>query len=216
MKNNTSQSLVDAFLQGDKKAFNQLVKLHQEYCLYKAQKIVRDPELAKDLVQESFIQAYKHITSLRNRSNFKSWMGGIVRNVCHNFIRRNKNKTTPLEGHLEDRAIEECEYTPAEHERFQHQINKAIDNLPLHQKQIIQDFYYQNLSVREIAKLRDLTESNVKIKLYRARKRLRDLMGGNAYAYARNINLAFTYDPNYLIKLVKRSACYGKVEAVMI
>ncbi len=209
MKNMSSQSLIDAFMKGDKKAFSQLVKEHQTYCLYKAQKIVRDPELAKDLVQESFIQAYNNLDKLRDRNAFKGWMSGIVRNVCNNFLRRNKHYTSPIEDHQLEQIDEENGYSKVEHQDYQQQITEALDTLPKQQRQLIDDFYYHDLSVREIARLRHLSESNVKIRLFRARKQLRKLMGATAFVYARNINHAFTYDPDYLIQLLEPYSCYS-------
>ncbi|NJK96413.1 MAG: RNA polymerase sigma factor, partial [Bacteroidales bacterium] len=86
MKPETTIKLIDKILNGDKQAYSQLFNRNYAYCLKKAVGIVNDSQVAKDLVQESFLQAYFNLAILSDKSAFKPWLGGIVNNVCHNYL----------------------------------------------------------------------------------------------------------------------------------
>ncbi|QHT65502.1 hypothetical protein GXP67_01860 [Rhodocytophaga rosea] len=90
MKSNQEIELIDKVLKGDKKAFNILVDKYYKYCLDKASRIMGDREVAKDLVQNGIIQAYVSLGNLKDKTSFKFWLGGIVTNICKNYIRDNK------------------------------------------------------------------------------------------------------------------------------
>jgi RNA polymerase sigma-70 factor (ECF subfamily) len=84
--------LIERALNGDKKAFTILAEKHYAYCYNKAYKFINDAEVAKDLVQNSLIEAYFCLSNLKNKNSFKSWLGGIINNICKNHLRDNNKK----------------------------------------------------------------------------------------------------------------------------
>jgi len=76
--------------EGDKEAFMKLVGLYQQKVFVLAYSMVREREDALDLVQETFLRLYEKINSYRPGENFSAWLMKIARNICIDFIRRQK------------------------------------------------------------------------------------------------------------------------------
>ena len=75
---------------GDKTAFSHLIKRHRTLALRVAQKMMSRNDIAQELVQEAFLQAYLSLDRLQDDSKFQSWLCGIVINVCRSYIRHQK------------------------------------------------------------------------------------------------------------------------------
>ncbi len=199
---NNSATLVNRFLEGDKTAFDQLIANHYGYCLAKATYIVKDQELAKDLTQDALIQAFTNIEKLKDTSAFKAWLGGIVRNVCNSYLRSNKIYTKTLDDepqHLSDNGHSEEE---EQRTSLQYRLQSAINKLKNNQKEVVNAFYFEGKTIEEIATLKDINISTVKVRLFRARKQLRtlmnitnccsagdNLMNGHVYVWHKNSHL---------------------------
>ncbi len=170
--------LVKDFIEGNQFAFEQLVNSSYNYCLERAKSLVKDEELAKDLLQEALIQAFVNIEKLKNKAAFRSWLAGIVRNVCLNHLRSNSNYFIPIEEINESLFLGENEVDEGEEELKEH-LRRAIDRLNEDNRQLIKDFYYNGKSIKEISRLKDISISTVKVRLFRARKQLEKLFVQN-------------------------------------
>ena len=190
---------------GNKKAFNQLVKEYYAICVHKATAYTKDENAAKDLVQEALVQAYLSIGKLADSSKFKAWLMGILRNVCNNHHRRKKK---PLLN-LPDELFEIPEETIAveESESVRERVREAVEQLSHKNKEVIEAFYFDNLSIDEIARHFDLSVSATKVRLHRARKALKytlteGLSVNTAMENTAQMSLQINYfHPNYLHEL---------------
>src|SRR5947209_19507049 len=146
-----------------------------------AQGMVRQEEVARELVQEAWLAAYLSLHQLRDEECFKSWLYSIVLNVCRSYVRDQKGTTLSLEVMLggvryDTVALSDASIDPQEiveaHELRQRML-RAVDALSPKERAVTLLFYCEQLSVREIATLLEISEAAVKSRLFQSRKRLR-------------------------------------------
>lgn len=172
----TDAALVEQTLNGDKEAFGALVERyrHQVYAL--AYHHVRDFESAKDLAQESFVQAYLKLSQLREPVKFVAWLRTLTTNVCRQWLRRHEIETVPLDD--EDNT----QYVPTGRDNTQEQaelsvlVRRTIDALPERQRLTVTMFYIDGLSYQDIAEFMGESVNAVESRLHRARAQLKERM----------------------------------------
>src|SRR6218665_2018466 len=137
--NRNETKLLERALNGDKSAFNVLIASYHSYCLNKAKRIVRDYDVAEDMVQIAFIEAYFCLGNLKDTSSFKFWLGGIVTNTCKNQLRLNKRQHLSLQAYYT--TLHNSELT--NDEKVIHVVLTAIKQLNKADTDIIESFYYE-------------------------------------------------------------------------
>ncbi len=100
MQEQTDRELVILARAGDKEAFGELLGRYQPMALRIAHGMVRQEEVARELVQEAWLAAYLSLHQLRDEERFKSWLYSIVLNVCRSYVRDQKGTTLSLEALL--------------------------------------------------------------------------------------------------------------------
>lgn len=165
---------------GHREAFGQLVERYRRLAHTVAMGMVANEELARDLVQEAMLQAYLSLHHLRDASRFRSWLFGIVLNVCRSFIRTCRT-TSPLEATAGDLHFEALPFSTAdpdpqevtEERELQRTVTEAVAGLSPEDRTVTLLFYYEQFSLREIAALLGVSVVAAKVRLHRARKRLK-------------------------------------------
>ena len=179
MQTINDHQLIESTLQGNTQAFSVLVERYQNFVFTIALRILRNREEAEEVSQDSFIKAFEALASFRGDSKFSSWLYRIVYHKSLDRIKKNnKYRTLELFEELTDFETEEIEnalHYLQLNER-NNLVKKAIDQLPEVESAIISFFYFEELSIQEIAKITTLTEDNVKVKLFRTRKKLFTLL----------------------------------------
>jgi RNA polymerase sigma-70 factor (ECF subfamily) len=144
-----------------------------------ALKIVKIPEDAEEIAHDAFVKAYQSLGSFKRESKFSTWLYRIVFNECVSRLRKKKLETISIdEPRFNYLEIEET-YSFLKELNDQEQkieILKAVDSLPDDERSLITLFYLQECNIKEIVEITAYSESNVKIKLFRARKRLFEKM----------------------------------------
>ncbi len=169
---------------GDKEAFGQLADRYQRMAERISTRLVADEDIAKELAQESMLQAYLSLVNLRADARFQSWLYGIVLNVCKSHIRSRSRAPLSLEsltGGLRFEAVPFGGIEPDPHEIAEAQelhrlVLRAIDTLSTKMRAATLLFYYEQLSVREIAATLNVSVVAVKGRLHAARRKLRELL----------------------------------------
>lgn len=132
---------------------------------------LKDYHLAEDIVQETFIQVYSHYDGFRQQSSVKTWIIQIAINLCKNQMR---TKWFSM-GRTDEFPVLSC--TENYDGILQHeQLITEIGRLKPDYREVILLFYYQELTVREIARLLGKKESTVKQRLKRARTQLKQVL----------------------------------------
>lgn len=168
---------------GDDDAFTELVELFGNRIYNLALRILRKSDDAADVVQETFIKVYEKIQTFDGRSNFFTWLYRIATNEALMKLRKEK-RTVLSDRELEryyDRPnsaeIQEWQSVPLQkmltHE-FRVHLDRAVDSLPEIYRSVFVLRDLENASTRETSKILGITETNVKVRLKRARMYLRE------------------------------------------
>jgi RNA polymerase sigma factor (sigma-70 family) len=177
----TDAQLVALARAGDKTAFGCLIDRYQAMARRIALGMLADETLAKDLSQEAVLQAYLSLKQLRNEHRFKSWFYGIVLNVCRSYIRDQKINFFSWEAMLGGVYRDEVDLAGAEpnpqeliEARELHQrVLAAVEALSPKNRAATILFYYETLSLQEIAALLNISVIAVKGRLHKSRQQLK-------------------------------------------
>lgn len=132
---------------------------------------LRDYQLAEDVAQETFIRVYQHYGRFRNQSSVQTWILKIAINLCKNQMR------THWWRYRSEKELLEVDTTGYYDGLVDRQtVLSEIGKLPIKYKEVILLYYYQQLTILEIAGLLNEKESTVKSRLVRARKKLKTKM----------------------------------------
>lgn len=158
MKRINDSALINAYRNGDESAFAELVNAHKDKLFTNIYMIVKDPDIAQDILQDTFIKAVNTIQSGRynDEGKFFPWISRIAHNMAIDHFRKQKRYPTTLmdegfnvldtaefaEGSFEDRKIEEETHT---------QIRELIQTLPDAQREVLVMRHYMEMSFQEIA-----------------------------------------------------------------
>ncbi|MBR8833277.1 MAG: sigma-70 family RNA polymerase sigma factor [Stigonema ocellatum SAG 48.90 = DSM 106950] len=182
MSEQSDPELIFLARQGDKAAFGRLVLRYQPMAQRIAERMLGNEDLASDLVQDAMLQAYLSLEKLHQPKRFKSWLYGIVLNICRNELRRRKVIVFSLEAMVGDLAdalllIDENSPAPeqvAEHKELRTALLEAIDTLSHNNRQATLLFYHEQLSLQEVAVRLNISVGAVKGRLHKARHQLRE------------------------------------------
>jgi RNA polymerase sigma-70 factor (ECF subfamily) len=178
--------LVERARRGDFDAFERLVSLHEDRVYSVAMSILRDPTDAEDVAQTTFLKALENVEDFRGDAAFGSWVRRIAANTAVSLLRsRRADRLVPLDGRApgESTALPRPEYIARWRENprdllarrdVRRVLRQAIDELPEHYRLVFTLRDIDGLSVRDTARALDITESNVKVRLMRARLKLRE------------------------------------------
>ena len=166
---------VERVLAGDTAAFALLLKKHQSMAFTLALKITKSREDAEEVTQDAFLKAYRSLGTYQQKARFSTWLYRIVYTTALNHIKKKKLATVPVDDpYLDHENLSEHQnqldaLTAAEQKLY---LNKALERLPGDDSFILTLYYLEESPVADICHITGLTDSNVKIKLFRARKRL--------------------------------------------
>ena len=154
--------------------FEQLVYQHQGRILRLCYLYLHDEDQARDAVQETFFRAYRHWDRFRGDSSAKTWLTRIAINVCRDlrktaWFRHVDRRITPED--LPDAVVP---FTPRDEELI-----LQVMALRKKQREVILLYYYQNMTVTEIAQILGISQSSVSGRLDQARKQLRSTLEGS-------------------------------------
>jgi len=180
----SDKSLVEKALSGDRDAFGQLVDRYQGPIYGLVYHYIGKYGEAEDLAQEAFLEAYRNLSSLKERDKFCAWLRGITSRVCMNWLRK-EEKRLQRTATREDETATEISYEAImsarlsiDRELAQHEIrdavNDAITSMPEKYQLPVILRYLQELSYEEIGHFMELPKSTVRGILYRANKILRE------------------------------------------
>ena len=172
--------IIRSVLRGNVNDFEKLVTAYEKNVYNIALRMVGDPDDAADMTQETFIKAYRALSSFRGDSKFSSWLYRIASNVCLDFLRsRSRHPQVSLSTVDEDdRAtfeLPDMRQNPEEQlmkKLGMEAVRRGLDSLPEEQRQILLLREIQGFSYEEIAGALNLESGTVKSRIFRARKRL--------------------------------------------
>ena len=182
------EALMLRYQQGDRAAFAALVRRHQSPLFNFALRQVRTPELAQDIVQETFVRVVQKATDFKHEARFTTWVYTITRNLCIDHLRKGALRKHPSldesrgeegegptlgEQTADPRASVEREATGTE---LKARILRAVDKLPDDQREVFLMREVSNLPFKEIADITGVPENTVKSRMRYALERLQEAL----------------------------------------
>jgi RNA polymerase sigma factor (sigma-70 family) len=165
------QKLIAKILAGDIGAYRYLVDKYKKMVYSITQRILKNNEDAEDVAQESFLKVYQKLNSFEGNAKYSTWLYTITYRLCLNKLKSGR-KYQEIDDSFYDKIVENtsnADVILSEREQKIY-IKNAIDKLPEMDALLIMLYYYDDNSIGEIEKITELSASNIKIKLFRARK----------------------------------------------
>lgn len=183
MENNEA-NLIQQAQKGDARAFEKLVKNHEQKIYNLLLRMTSNPTETADLFQETFLSAWKNIQRFRSDSNFSTWLYRIAINAVLMKRRKKRLATVPMDAPLKTEELElkrefaedwsKSPHATLENKELREKMDRAIERLPEKYKAVLVLSDIQGLSHKEIRKVLGISLPSVKTRLHRARFFLRN------------------------------------------
>ncbi len=168
-------------LSGDAEAFEPLMLAYEKNVYALALRTLSNAQDAEDVTQETFLKAYRSLSSFRGDSKFSVWLYRIASNLCLDLLRQRKRRPEQSltaeddEGEAEELAVPDESLSPErllEQKLTREAVQRGLRQLPEQARQILLLRELQGLSYEEIGEVLQLEPGTVKSRIFRARKRL--------------------------------------------
>jgi RNA polymerase sigma factor (sigma-70 family) len=175
--------LIEQTLAGNQAAYADLVKRHQRFIFTLAMRFSKNREDAEEIAQDCFIKAYRSLSSFQKQSKFSTWLYTIVYTTAMTFLRKKRVDTDSIDD--EDMYIQLENHSSglnnnmAETKSRSYYLQQAITQLLPDDAAIITLFYMGEQSLEEIGQALGIEANTVKVKLFRARQRLKEKLEKN-------------------------------------
>lgn len=175
-KKPSDKELIEAILNGETQSFEILVKRYQSYVFTLVLRFTKSREEAEEIAQDVFIKAYKYLNSYKQEGKFTTWLYKIAYHTAMTHLRKKRLNTSSVD---DENVFIQLESENAYHDNYAEQksklyyVNEAIKLLSPDDATIITLFYKGEQSLEEISQIMELETNNIKVKLHRARHRLK-------------------------------------------
>ena len=174
--------LIEQTLAGNQSAYADLIKRHQRFVFTLALRFAKNREDAEEITQDCFVKAYRSLSLFQRQSKFSTWLYSIVYTTAMTSLRKKRVETSSIDD--DDNAIQiestgGYDENNAENRSRSFYVNQAIAQLLPDDAAIITLFYKGEQSLEEIAQTLGMEANTVKVKLFRARQRLKEKLERN-------------------------------------
>ncbi len=167
------------FLDGDEAGLNEIVEMYGDNLMYFINGIVKNIEMAEDLMEDTFMELLIHKHNFRGESSFKTYLFKIGRNKALNALKRNRIYVE-FDDDLED--LQKLEDTIITNEKNRH-VKSAMSKLKDDYATVIHLLYFEDMSYDEIGKVMKKTNKQIKNLAYRARNSLKEILEKEGFSY---------------------------------
>jgi RNA polymerase sigma factor (sigma-70 family) len=164
---------------GNSNAFSFIVDRHKDKAYNLAFRICGNHEEAEELAQDSFLKAYRSLTGFKMKSSFATWLYRIVYNTTISHVRIKKKGVLSLEDFPADATdfiSGSTNEEEAEKEYRSSLVNFALQKINEEERALVSLYYYDEMTTDEIADVTGLSKSNIKVKLFRARQKMMEII----------------------------------------
>ena len=158
---------------GDEGAFADLMRQYYPFVYTIVIGGVNNPHDAEEVVQDTFLSAYRGLTQLEDTTKFKSWLAEIARNCARQWLRKQRGKTVPLnevsEGILQTADSPDEQLTRQEQREL---IRRTMETLPQKDREIARAFYLEGVSYDELIRAHGLSYNAIALRLFRIKRQL--------------------------------------------
>jgi len=183
--------IISRVLQGEQNAFAGLVDRYRNYVFTLVLRFIKNREEAEEVAQDIFIKAYRSLADFRRESKFSTWLYTIVNTTCITFLRKKRLDTYSLDNEkvfeVADNVDSGFSANQVEHKSRINMVTKAIALLNPDDAEVITLFYKGEQSLEEIGLILGVEPNTVKVRLHRARQRLKEKMEKHFAAEVRDL-----------------------------
>jgi len=166
------KDLIERINSGEKELFRHIINENSNFVYSICFNILRNPEDARDVSQDTFYKAYKALKKYDGtKSKFSTWLYKIAYNKCIDYIRK-KNNFLKLKSYLKQK---DSKFEYQKHQFENEIVSELIAELNEKDSAIITLYYLNELSIKEISFVLDDNENNIKVRLHRIRKELKSI-----------------------------------------
>ncbi len=170
--------LVERFRTGDRRAFDEIVRRHQTALWRMARRYVKNDADASDVVQQTFVRAFRGLAKFRHAATVRTWLYRISINLALNHV-RDRAREEPREPEaLDPGATNATGASRLIEGEDAARLRAAIEALPPKQRMVLELRVFDELPFKEVADLADCTENAAKVNFHYAVKRLREILSG--------------------------------------
>jgi RNA polymerase sigma-70 factor, ECF subfamily len=176
----TDIEIISRVLKGDQQAYAELVNRYKNYVFTLAFRFTKNREDAEEVAQDIFVKAYRSLADFKGTAKFSTWLYTVVYTTSITFLRKKKIEVHSLENErifeMADNQDSGFSANQVEQKSRVSMVNDAIAMLNPDDAQIITLFYKAEQSLEEIGAILGLEQNTAKVRLHRARQRLKEKM----------------------------------------
>ena len=174
----SDEMLVDRLRHDDHEAFDELVARHEERLTRLVRRLLNWREDVEDVVQDVFVAVLENLERFRKESKFTTWLASIAVNRCRTFRRRQHSWLQFRKRFQADK--QGPSEPPSGTIDLGERVRAAVEKLPANLRETLVLRYFEELSIAETATAMKLSRGTVEVRLNRARKRLKEMLGAQA------------------------------------
>jgi RNA polymerase sigma-70 factor (ECF subfamily) len=170
---------IEQVLSGKINAFSYIVDRHKDKAYNLAFRICGNHEEAEEIAQDSFLKAYRSLKGFKMKSSFSTWLYRIVYNTAISHVRIRKTGILSLEDFPADATDVigiDPDYEETERQYRSSLINFALQKITDEERALISLYYFEEMSTDDISDVTGLSKSNIKVKLFRARQKMMEIL----------------------------------------
>jgi RNA polymerase sigma-70 factor (ECF subfamily) len=170
---------IEQFLGGKIEAFRYLIDRYKDRTYNLAFRICGNREEAEEVTQDAFLKVFRSLKGFKMKSSFATWLYRIVYNTAISYVRNKKKGILSLEdfpAEAADFAGKNISEEEAEKEYRNALVNFALQKINEEERGLISLFYYEEMSTEEISDFTGISKSNIKVKLFRARQKMLEII----------------------------------------
>ena len=170
---------IEQVLSGKINAFSYIIDRHKDKAYNLAFRICGNHEEAEEIAQDSFLKAFNSLRSFKMKSSFATWLYRIVYNTSISHLRTRKTRVLSIDDFPSDATVFMAGSASEEEEDVEFRksmLNFALQKISEEERGLITLYYFDELSTEEISEITSISKSNIKVKLFRARQKMFDLI----------------------------------------
>lgn len=177
--NNKHADILDRCRNGEQKAYYEIYKLYSKAMFNICFRIVGSQEMAEDVLQESFVNAFQNLKSFQGKSSFGAWLKRIVVNKAISYLRKNQLEMVMMDDNMEVADVEGI--NEDELVLKIESVREAVQRLPNGFRVVFSLYLLEGYDHKEIAEILEISESTSKTQYNRAKKKLKDILKEEIY-----------------------------------
>jgi RNA polymerase sigma factor (sigma-70 family) len=170
---------IEQVLAGKINAFSYLIDRHKNKAFNLAFRICGNREEAEEIAQDAFLKAFRSLKNFKMKSSFSTWLYRIVYNTAVSLVRNRRKGVLALEDFPAD-VIDFLSINKNQDEAVDDYrnslVNFALQKVSEEERGLISLYYYNELETEEISKITGISKSNIKVKLFRARQKMSEII----------------------------------------